>query len=1700
MRARLSPLTKDPSSTEYRLNRRVSVAEPADLQATFKEESARLIRQIKEQLSTLQGNDSVVSIAKSISEEDKKFFIMLYKNTFPGADDYDFAELLLSSDVATFKNTLEKIEEKSYHPETFYTLKTNFSDLTSSKESNFKPVPRFSLEKNKSQVHQGIQERSLYLIKEALPHKQIKSLIEYGNTKFFLNENNDSTRESKILKKIIKKYFPKYSINDLSKFLDDVFETESLKNKLFQVIDKECKIEAIEKLRNYYLTQFYVAQDKDKFENIPQALIQRDFTNIQYKANQEFLSLVNNFYNSGEFTRFENRVLNTYIQHSDITVSIDSKPHKAFQITIPGNLDEFQKGDSSSLINKSPFYIFKDDSNELKVYSEYSQSILNNEDAEALIDETKQVIFLRELQAAKHFQDDYEKNDKKFNFKLNDSSLSSYSKYVIENNLQEKNQAFLAFAYNNRKTLETLWGLAYNKVFNRGTWERFLINQAFKEIPKGEGGSVRSITTKSIRAFQDKAKQLFSSLDKEIKEHPYYNYRKDKTDFSDFSIVGAASGKGMQTLISDNNYIYPEIPFLKDLRKHKASDRDTPAGLNLITTNVLNQLIKSNDGFINSKLISDSLEGEFAKAEIEFRDKVLNIISDSGKVKKTDSSHIGLNSIKGDAWEQLAISFLNLKYPDSEIVPQLCTYVDHETGIYTHRVDAAVKNSEGKWDLFEVKWGGDNGNADFAINESILKQRKSAKLTGQDKYFGDYTVFTLTDGYTLRQDFKDQGIKVEDSYSFLDSLGKTSLQDAPLEILDKLENAAKAGKKDYLAFVTDLLLNINIQAQKRDFTAEERQSFIIKGIGEVLGFDDDKSQDELRKDFFSSKYFSEIYNANEFYGNSDARNRASALMVNDKGELELKRNLKHLVGMNATLEASLNKKIDEYNPEENADETKIDIKELEKKVKNLTYKEFQDLVDSKITNLKEQQSSSSKEQVEELLSIKAKNMLDRLMMKDFKNLVLSEFGEGLDRIQFINKVLQPNESEKAIKQDSMYSSEDKIFYLMIELLKDDDLKDQLFKPQSQLDFLDDFSSSSSKVYYSWLTLANTRNKALSEEKKDDLLNFVKLLMEKEVEGVSFDEYYFYFDDPHKYIETINATAFENPNVKDSKLIRDIYLISMSVLHSDSRNGPDQIDFYSSRDYKKLIRKFRQELGGSFIDSLDSAIEKDKNNLEPKKLSLLHVNQNLVLDAMNDYSELSYRQARQHLAIINSLLKGEPEKVLNTIRAISQNKEKGALILDNPNLKINKLLQKLLRITVGALYENSSLRRKIKKDIPLLKDIIHFNEKFIDLNQVYENQDLINLMEKVIGFKTNFFNDESLRDLLDKYVLRSLNSMEQSQDANDIKAGLSLFQDYITNQSSYDIPSRVNTLSRMFDLFNKNFDEIFKGEEEVDEELVKYLYISLIGLQEKELEPHVQSKVAETSISLLSKLTSYLEDKSIRFEHLPILTIFQSSENGFAIRDRNLIDSSKFFLEKYGLNAAANEDYQKFVAEEAYRIFTSFDGGLDPRLQVSNDDIGVSNILKFCNAIINHDLELIKILEKNIDTFDVLDSKKEYRLEKLLEGIIDRTEAYTKMLVDIALEIPSEAEARILGMHGSSMLQATLAESFTFMERLANSSSYKHNEKIYKLFNSLKDAYVDEGLKNRISNKFEDQKNIAESKKPTEPAKKKRKKKKGFGDL
>ena len=240
VRARLSPLTKDPSSTEYRLNRRVSVAEPADLQATFKEESARLIRQIKEQLSTLQGNDSVVSIAKSISEEDKKFFIMLYKNTFPGADDYDFAELLLSSDVATYKNTLEKIEEKSYHPETFYTLKTNFSDLTSSKESNFKPVPRFSLEKNKSQVHQGIQERSLYLIKEALPHKQIKSLIEYGNTKFFLNENNDSTRESKILKKIIKKYFPKYSINDLSKFLDDVFETESLKNKLFQVIDKEC--------------------------------------------------------------------------------------------------------------------------------------------------------------------------------------------------------------------------------------------------------------------------------------------------------------------------------------------------------------------------------------------------------------------------------------------------------------------------------------------------------------------------------------------------------------------------------------------------------------------------------------------------------------------------------------------------------------------------------------------------------------------------------------------------------------------------------------------------------------------------------------------------------------------------------------------------------------------------------------------------------------------------------------------------------------------------------------------------------------------------------------------------------------------------------------------------------------------------------------------------------------------------------------------------------------------------------------------------------------------------------------------------------------------------------------------------------------------------------------------------------------------
>ena len=208
--------------------------------------------------------------------------------------------------------------------------------------------------------------------------------------------------------------------------------------------------------------------------------------------------------------------------------------------------------------------------------------------------------------------------------------------------------------------------------------------------------------------------------------------------------------------------------------------------MNLITADVLNNLISSSKGFIKAKLPTNKLGGEFEKSEHKFKAKLIQALTGLKKTSGTnDSSKILLNSIKGDAWEQLATSILNLRYPDSEIVPQLCTYVNSETGIYTHRVDTAIKNENGKWDLFEIKWGGTNGNADSVIDESIEKQQKSAKLTGQDKYFGDYTVLTLTDSYTLKDDFKDLDIKQDQPFAILETLAKASLQEAPYELFGK---------------------------------------------------------------------------------------------------------------------------------------------------------------------------------------------------------------------------------------------------------------------------------------------------------------------------------------------------------------------------------------------------------------------------------------------------------------------------------------------------------------------------------------------------------------------------------------------------------------------------------------------------------------------------------------------------------------------------------------------------------------------------------------------------------------------------------------------------------------------------------------------------------------------------------------------------
>ena len=131
-----------------------------------------------------------------------------------------------------------------------------------------------------------------------------------------------------------------------------------------------------------------------------------------------------------------------------------------------------------------------------------------------------------------------------------------------------------------------------------------------------------------------------------------------------------------------------------------------------------------------------------------------------------------------------------------------------------------------------------------------------------------------------------------------------------MSFLVKMEDAAKDAKKDYLSFITDLFLNINIQAE--NFSGEERQSFVLEGLKEVLKFDDNKTLSELREDLFSSKYFTDMYKSGKFFANSDARNKASVLIPNEKGEIELKRNLAHFVGMNAALEASLNKEIDEF--------------------------------------------------------------------------------------------------------------------------------------------------------------------------------------------------------------------------------------------------------------------------------------------------------------------------------------------------------------------------------------------------------------------------------------------------------------------------------------------------------------------------------------------------------------------------------------------------------------------------------------------------------------------------------------------------------------------------------------------------------------------------------------------------------------------
>ena len=230
------------------------------------------------------------------------------------------------------------------------------------------------------------------------------------------------------------------------------------------------------------------------------------------------MSLVKDFYNSGEVKEFENQILDNYIENSDLPFKLDSNSYKALEFTIPKNLDEFQNDDKVSNSIKSSIYLFKDDSGELQVYDSDSKDLLSEEDKPEIIDQIKLVLFLRELQAAKYLQNDStDSNSNHKSLKIAANAVTSYSKHLIENNLVNKaeNKRFIKFVEENKKSLNTLWGLAYTKVFNSGTWQGFLVNQAFKQLPSTDQSiSNRKINTNTINFFRNKANSLFHALDK----------------------------------------------------------------------------------------------------------------------------------------------------------------------------------------------------------------------------------------------------------------------------------------------------------------------------------------------------------------------------------------------------------------------------------------------------------------------------------------------------------------------------------------------------------------------------------------------------------------------------------------------------------------------------------------------------------------------------------------------------------------------------------------------------------------------------------------------------------------------------------------------------------------------------------------------------------------------------------------------------------------------------------------------------------------------------------------------------------------------------------------------------------------------------------------------------------------------------------